>query len=272
MTEPLFQPRLREDGSLDSEPLEHMGLDWLTDWMRERLSGHDPWLPIDRRSDEDPDLLIVGLLRRIGSGHPLAALLGSAARRLLEEANSESPYLRSLLRLCQQIALPATSPWFTCELERLAQSPKDFTDLTNEILFAALRQAPGWPGSPSRPFWEKLLVRPQSATLALAAFGTSLEQQASHLAAWWRVCPREDRDLELSQLIFRALTIDGEEKVRIILSVSSIPVDLQQAIDWELEANGARPLFSHPGQRPAPNQSIWENSGLARQYVLKNVA
>lgn len=145
MTEPIFQPRLQEDGSLDPEPLERMGLDWLTGWMRERLSGRDPWFPIDRRSDEDPDLLIVGLLRRIGSGHPFAALLGSAARRLLEEASAESPFLHSLLRLCQQVALPATSPWFTTELERLAQSPEDSavrwpeSTLTDEILFAALR-------------------------------------------------------------------------------------------------------------------------------------
>ena len=273
MTEPLFQPRLREDGSLDPEPLERMGLDWLTGWMRERLSGLDPWFPIDRRSDEDPDLLIVGLLRRIGSGHPLAALLGSVARRLLEEASAESSYFRSLLRLCQQVALPATSPWFTAQLERLSRSSEDFTDLTNEILFAALRQAPGWPGSLSRPYWEKLLLLPQSATLALASFGTSLEQQASHLAAWWRVCPREERDLELSQLIFGALTIEGEEVVRAVLGkTSSLPSDLRQAIDRELLANGKRPLFSQASRHSSLRREIWKNSGQRRDIVLKDVA
>lgn len=74
-------------------------------------------------------------------------------------------------------------------------------------------------------------------------------------------------------MIFGALTIEGEEVVRSVLGQSfSLPPDLQQAIDRELMANGGRPLFSQASRRSSPNQSIWENSGLAREHVLKKVA
>lgn len=279
MTEPNFQPRLRSDGTLDPEPLERMGLDWLTGWMRERLSGRDPWFPLDRRSDEDPEMLIVGLLRSLGSGHPLSALLGSAARRLLDEAGSETPYLGPLLRLCQQAVLPATGPWFTSELERLARQPDDFAarwpgrDLTNEILLAALRQSPGWPGNPARPAWEALLARPESATHALSALGTSLEQQASHLAPWWEACPEEERELELSQLIFEALTTEGEATARDILKQApSLPADLRQAIDQELRANGARPLFASQARRSASGLNSLKEAGFRREHLLATAA
>ena len=224
MTEPLFEPRLLTDGSLDPDSLERMGPDRLTDWMRNRLGGRDPWFPLDRRSDEDPEMIYVGLLRGIGSGHPLVPLLGRAARRLLDEAAaaapSSPPWFRPLLRLCQQAALPATGAWFAAELERLAEKPESFAsrwperDLAGEILFAALRQSPGWPGSPARPAWEALLARPETTTFALSALGTSLQQQVAHLRAWWEACPQEERDLELSQLIFEALTAEGAEAAR----------------------------------------------------------
>jgi hypothetical protein len=280
MTEPVFQPRLRADGSLDPECLERMGPDWLTGWMRDRLGGRDPWFPLDRRSDEAPETLIVGLVRSLGSGHPLVPLLARAARNLLDEAGAVAPspplYLPSLLRLCQQVALPATASWFTAELAMLANRPDVFAvrwpdpDLIDEILFAALRQSPGWPGSPARPAWEVLLERPESATFALSALGSSLEQQVPHLAAWWKACPREERDLELSQLVFEALTTEGEDTLRSVLAQTpSLPRDLQRAIDRELRAHGAKPAFAGAKRR---TKSVWDplkDSGLRREILLE---
>jgi hypothetical protein len=284
MTELTFEPRLRADGILDPESLERVGLVAVTDWMRERLSGRDPWVPIDRRSDEDPEALIVATLRGLGSGHPVSSLLARAARQLLEEASAASPvppaYFRPLLRLCQQTALPATASWFVAEITSFAEQPEEFVArwpedrFRNEILFAALRQSPGWPGSPSRSAWETLLSRPESATQALSTLGTSLEQQAAHLAVWWRACPPDDRDLELSQLIFEALTTEGEESVRIGLSrVNDLPPDLQSAINRELRANGARSLFASAERRASRIPNSLKNAGLKREYMnLKSEA
>jgi hypothetical protein len=278
MTEPLFEPRLQPDGTLDPECLERMGPDWLAGWIRDRLSGRDPWFLIDRRSDEDPESLIVGLLRNLGLAHPLVPLMGQAARRLLVQAGQVSPpapsYLHPLLRLCQQVALPATGPWFLAELKSLAEQPENFAalwpegGLADEILFAALRQAPGRPGAPARPYWQALLNRPESTTLALTALGTSLQEQVSHLAIWWSVCPREERNLELSQLIFEAL-IAGEEEARAILGkAASLPPDLRAAIDRELEAQGARPAFAAPKRVAKSSSKFLEDAGLRREVLL----
>jgi hypothetical protein len=250
MTEPVFQPRLLADGSLDPECLERMGPDWLTHWMRQRLSGQDPWFPIDRCLDEDPEALIVGLVRGLGSDHPLVPLLGRGTRRLLDETSAEPPqphsYLRPLLRLCQQVALPETGAWFTAELETLAERPEVFAarwpeqGLTEEILFAALRQSPGWPGSSARRAWESLLTRPESTTFALSALGISFHQTVAHLGVWWRTCPLKERDLEFSQLISEALATEGSTGVKAAFgkNSSSFPPDLQDVIARELQAHG----------------------------------
>jgi hypothetical protein len=256
-----------------------MGPDWLANWIRDRLSGRDPWFPIDRRSDEDPESLIVGLLRNLGLGHPLVPLVGQAVRHLLVQAGTAAPsvpgYLRPLLRLCQQVTLPPAGPWFLQELKSLAEQPEGFAarwpeeGLINEILFAALRQASGRPESPARAYWESLLNRPQSTTLALSALGSSLQEQVSHLAVWWSVCPREERELELSQFIFEAVT-EGEEEARAILGrVSSLPPDLRAAIDRELEVQGARSVFASSKPVARRSSEILKDAGLRREILLK---
>lgn len=283
MTEPIFEPRRRADGTLDPECLEQMGPDWLTGWMRERLSGRDPWFPLDRRSDEDPESFIVGLLRGLGLGHPLVPLLGRAALRLLEEAAAAAPsppsFLRSLLRLCQQTALPATAAWFAAELETLAARPEIFASrwperaLADEILFGALRQSPGWPGSPARPAWETLLAQPETTTFALSALGTSFQEQVSHLAVWWEACPQDEREIELSQLIFAAVNAEGPDEARDVLAQArSFPPELRHAIDRELQANGARPVFTVRARRSPRGSSLQANPGFDRPYLLPNAA
>jgi hypothetical protein len=278
MTEPLFEPQLKPDGTLDPECLERMGLDWLAGWIQNRLNGSDPWFPIDRRSDEDPESLIVGLLRNLGLAHPLVSLIGQAVRRLLVQADvaalSAPPFLRPLLRLCQQVALPATGPWLLEELKRLVGHPELLAhspskELVNEILFAALRQAPGRPKSPARPYWESLLALPESATLSLSALGTSLQEQVSHLAVWWRACPHEERNLELSQFIFEALLEGAEETRAFLRAAASLPPDLRVAIDRELEAQGVRPVFAASKQAVQRSSSILKDAGLRREYLLE---
>lgn len=275
MSEPLFQPRLKADGRLDPECLEPMSPDWLAGWLRERFSGRDPWFPLDRRSDEDPETLIVGLLRDLGSGHPLVPRMGRAARRLLDEAKaaapSPPPWFRPLLRLCQQTALPPTGSWFTAELETLAEQPETFAgrwperEMVDEILFAGLRQSPGWPGNPARPAWKTLLARPETTTFAFAALGTSLRQQVSHLAVWWEACPQDEREIELSQLIFAAVNAEGPDQARDILSrARSLPPELRYAIDQELQSNGARPVFISGWQPPLTGSGLQESRDESR--------
>jgi hypothetical protein len=195
---------------------------------------------------------------------------------LLAQAGTMAPstpaYFRPLLRLCQQVALPPTAPWFLQELKSLAEQPESFAarwleeGLSNEIFFAALRQAPGRPGSPARAHWESLLNLPESTTLALSALGTSMQEQVSHLATWWSACPHEERELELSQLIFEALT-EGEEEARAILGNASLPSDLRVAIDRELEAQGSRPVFSS-SKRASRQSNFLNDAGLRREYLL----
>jgi hypothetical protein len=260
-----------------------MSPDWLAGWLRERFSGRDPWFPLDRRSDEDPETLIVGLLRDLGSGHPLVPLVGRAARRLLDEAKAASPspppWFSPLLRLCQQTGLAPTGAWFTAELETLAERPETFAghwperELADEILFAALRQAPGWPGNPARSTWEALLIRPETATFALSALGTSLQQQVPHLAAWWQACPLDERGIELGQLIFATVSAEGPDQARDILSQArSFPPELRNAIDRELQANGARPVFTGRAQRSLQVSSLQANPGFNRKHLLQDAA
>lgn len=126
-----------------------------------------------------------------------------------------------------------------------------------------------WPGNPARPAWEALLTRPESATHALSALGTSLEQQASHLTKWWRACPPEERELELRQLVFEALTTEGEPTARDILGrVSGLPADLRHAIDRELQTNGARPLAPRERRSSSGLNSLKE-AGFRREHLLR---
>lgn len=278
MMEIPFEPRLRADGTLDPACLERMGPDWLADWMRERLSGRDRYFPLDRRADEDPDALIAGWVRSLGSGHPLSVLLAQAARRLLDEARAVTPgvvdFLAPLLHLCQQVSLPAATGWFLEELSVAADRPQEFAARwperrqRDEILFAALRQAPGWPGAPAQSVWQKLLARPESTTLALSALGSSLEQQLPHLARWWQTCPVAERELELEQFVVEALAGEGQRGVRALLrQAGTLPLDLQMGIDRKLRGLGAKAFFASASDQPTIPAALFRNAGWQRKYL-----
>ena len=117
------------DGNLDADALADLGESWILSWLRERLAGKDPYSPLDRRYDEDPDAKVVDLLRSAGPLHPASRSIGRASLRLLMEAAkrpAEPPaFLASLLRVCQQVRLPDTEPWFFAFVDKLAEDPRE---------------------------------------------------------------------------------------------------------------------------------------------------
>lgn len=276
-----FKPEFRDDGTLDPVCLEQAGLRWVKQWLEARFSGHDPYFPIDKHVDEDPDALVVAILRDAGLAHPASDLISQAVLRMLDEARATAPktlaFFSDLLRLCQRIRIPQAGRWFAEELQNLATASQKTEDRwgsyeqTKEIVFAAIVQAPGMPTSGSQGSWLALLAEARYATLALLGLGMSFQEQASHLKEWWVSCRVSERQQELNQLFFTALKTEGEESVLSILKpfVSSFPRDLRDAVDAGLQANGAKPAFAEPVAPTASLRSLWRAvSGAARKPQL----
>jgi len=252
MSETVFQSLVREDGSLDPASFERMGDSWIESWLRERLSGRDSHFPVDIRAGEDPEAFVVGFLRQAGPAHPATLAVSRSVLRLLDEARrfepQTPPWLIPLLRLCQQVRLDLVFSWFREELQVIASDSdaarQRWGDLrvVRDILLAAVLQAPGRSPSPAVEAWQVLLKTADFSSLALAALGSSFEQKLPYLAAWWNHCPPDRRGRELKYLVYRAL--DQEEPIYILLTqVPSFPSDLCEAIDQELQAQGAQPFF-----------------------------
>jgi len=276
MKEEAFHSIVRADGSLDPSCFERMGEEWIESWLRNHLSGSDPYFPIDTRTGEDPESFVVGLLRQAGATHPAAASIARVVLRLLDEARRLAPqvpsWLSPLLRLCQQVHLDLTFSWFHEELQATARDPEAaqqrWADLQTlrEILVAAVAQAPGRPHSSPRGSWLVLLRKPDFCSLALAGLGASFEQKLPFLADWWRSCPPERRRRELSYLIYRA--VDQEEPLTSFLGKAlSFPSNLREAIDQELHAQGAQPFFAAQ-RRSQGGAGALVNSGLRREFLL----
>jgi len=254
-----FRPTVRKDGTLDPACFLQAGLRWVKQWLEARLSGSDPYFPIDTRYDEDPEAFVASILRDAGTDSPGAAILCRAALQLLDRARDLAPrvppYFKSLLRLCQRLSLPQAASWFTEELATLAGDPDAADrrwggyDHAKEIVYAALVQTPGLPTAASHESWLALMKTPRYATLALLGAGTSLREKALHLREWWHSCPATDRERDLDQMIFTALKThagrNGDNTVQSILrSVGQpYPHDLKDAIDRALQENGGEPAF-----------------------------
>lgn len=280
MSESVFRPIIREDGTLDPSSIERMGEDWIEGWLRARLGGSDRYLPIDTRTGEDPEALVVGILRHAGAAHPAAIAVGRVALRLLDEARRLAPqspqWLSVLLRLCQQVRVDQAFSWFHEELQSIAQdaeaahrrwgNPRTVRD----ILLAAVVQAPGRPGSSALEAWLALLSKPESSSLALAGLGASFEQKLPYLADWWRHCPPERRNRELGYLIYRAL--DQDEPIATIMNQApELPFDLRETIDQELQVQGARPVFTAQSSAKAESKALID-AGLDRRFLLPKKA
>jgi hypothetical protein len=251
-----FTPVIGPDGSLDPSSLADMGERWVLSWLRERLAGRDPHLPLDRRSGEDPDAKVVGLLRSAGPLHPASRLIGKAIARLLREAGEQSQnppdYLASLLRVCQQARIPDTDSWFSVFVERLAEDPAAVeaqwsSASLGEIIYAAIQQVRGTPSSPIHAAWVRLLRQPRYTTQALIALSSSFEIELDYLALWWLACPAGERARELRRRMARALALEGDEKIREALSArwSDLPASLQHALDVVLGQLGVAEVRAH---------------------------
>jgi hypothetical protein len=275
-----FNPRLEEDGSLDPNSLADMGERWILAWLRDRLAGEDPYLPIDRRSGEDPDAKVVGLLRSAGPRHPASRLIGRASARLLREAEKHAPelpaYFASLLRLCQQVGIPDTEAWFANFVNSLAAGPGAVAARWRdgpvvELLYAAVKQARGEPGSALHASWRKLLLLPRYTTHALIALGPSFEAEMDYLPAWWQACPLKDRPRELRQRITRAAKLEGDQRLREVLLARwyMLPADMRGSIDVLLAKLGLAPIAN---SEPAHIARAIRNAGQRREFVLAHEA
>ena len=279
-----FSLVFREDGSIDPDCLEQAGLDWIKHWLERRLAGNDPYLPLDKRYDEDPDAVVVALLRKAGLAHPAAMLISRAVYSLLASAERSAPnlpaYFRNLLRICQEVRLPQTSDWFTGQLSHIANDPVEAEahwgghDPTKEIVYAVMVQSPGLRTAASHVFWKALLAVPDFATLALGGLSRSFADELSYLAAWWRSCPVGQRSRELHQIVFTALKTEGKERVLSLLGECGkrLPKDLKNALNFALSENGIEAAFSRSAERYSANDSLWgaiTGAGQKRELVLE---
>ncbi|HEX3553979.1 MAG TPA: hypothetical protein VIA62_12205 [Thermoanaerobaculia bacterium] len=295
MSEGTFRPSLREDGTFDPDCLEQAGQRWVTTWLKNRLSGHDPYFPIDKRGDEAPSGLIVSILRDAGSTHPSTALIGRGILNLLDEARKLAPeippYLKPALEISQRVRLPSTSIWFTEELRGLAADPKAVderwgTRLVKEILHGAIRQSPGLKQAASHASWQAVLNIPRYATLAWMGLAQSFIASLDYMEAWWKACPVDRRQAEIDQFIFTGLKTEGSEKVHEFLGdpFDSWAADLQAAVDSALEKNGEDriktkrkgaafafqgSLSSSPLLRSSSHRSAIDEAARRRESVLR---
>ena len=245
----IFRPSLREDGTFDPDCLEQAGQRWVTAWLKERLGGHDPYFPIDKRGDEDPESLIIAILEDAGTDHSAARLIGGGILDLLDEARrlapQTPPYLESTLQICERVRLPRTSIWFTEELRRLATDPKAVeeswrVDLTEEILYGAILQSPGLPRTASYASWRAILRMPRYATMAWMGLATSFEASLEYIQEWWEVCPKPERKAEIDQFILGGLKTERRTQALELLIRHSRSWDpaLKAAVDLALKNNG----------------------------------
>lgn len=278
-----FKLAFREDGTIDPQCIEQAGLRWVKTWLARRLSGDDPFVPLDKRVDEDPEALIVGLLRDAGLAHPASSLVSKAILSFLDQSAKRAPdvppFFCNTLRLCQQVRIPDTSAWFTDQLAQIAKAPARAekrwggVERTKEIIYAGVVQSPGLPSAASKKAWQALLKIPQYATLALAGLCRSFEDQVAHMKSWWRTCPAEERELELNQMLFTALKTESEKAVLAILKSSgaSFPSDLKEAINRALRENGSRVAFSDSVEEKYSREALWGaimGAGQKPEYVL----
>jgi hypothetical protein len=254
-----------------------MGERWILSWLRSRLAGKDPYWPLDRRSDEDPDAKLVLMLRSAGPLHPASRSIGRAGLQLLKEAIVQRPaeppaFFASLLRLCQQVPLPDVEPWFAALINELAEDPRETETRwgsapTKEIVYAALQQTRGARDPRLRDSWQQLLIVPKYTTQALIALSPSFETEVNYLPAWWDACPPEDRPRELRQAITRAWKLEGDQPLREILSAKwlGLPGGLRNEINMILSDLRLQPIDS---RAPAPVSRAIPDAGQRPDLVL----
>lgn len=269
-----FVPRFTKDKRLDPASFSDAGDHAVEAWLKQRLSGHDPFLPLDKRLDEDPEALLVGIVRSCGCQHPGVQVIGRVVGNLLKKtpqsAQKMPGYWGPLLRLCEQVTLPYVSDYFSAELGHFSNEPgKIEKHLGGEAMgrrfaFAALRQAPSFDPENSSSPWLALLKQPAYCTIALMGLGPSFAARVKHLPTWWGACPVQKRERELVYLLRNALsTAEDEVSVLNILRSggNSFSMDLKHALNRSLKANNATEAFSSPSCVTTPRYNAIHNAG-----------
>lgn len=269
-----FVPRFTKDKRLDPASFSDGGDHAVEAWLKQRLSGHDPVLPLDKRLDEDPEALLAGIVRSCGYQHPGVQVIGRVVRNLLKKA-PQSPknkpgYWEPLLRLCEQVTLPYVSDYFAEELGHFAKELSKFEKhlggeaMGRRFAFAALRQASSFDPENSSSPWLALLKQPAYCTIALMGLGPSFAARVKHLPTWWGACPAQKRERELAFLLRNALsTAEDEASVLNILRSggNSFSMDLKYALNQALKANNATEAFSGHSSVTTPRYNAIHNAG-----------
>jgi len=174
---------------------------------------------------------------------------------LLDEARDAAPkvpaFFGNLLRICQQEGISMLGSWFTEEVEYIADDPSRARDrwgqerTVEEILHAAILQAPGLQTAATRDSWLRLLWQPRYSTIALYGLGRLLPDRLRHLSVWWENCLADERYRDLDEMIFMDLKIEGDEKLRSLLVFyeNAFDEDLREAINDALRQNGSMEVF-----------------------------
>ena len=218
-----IQPQFRDDGTVSLSSFETSGDRSIHNWLRQRLESHDRHFPIDIRVGEDPDRLVVSILRDAGSSHPVSTSIARCLLSLLDEARTAAPqvpaFFENLLRICHQVRISTLSSWFTEEVEYIADNPSKARDrwgqwsTVEEILLAAVLQAPGLLTAATRDSWLRLLRQPRHSTIALHGLGQLLPQRLPLLNEWWKKCPEDERYKDLDEMIFTGLKTHGAKEL-----------------------------------------------------------
>jgi hypothetical protein len=244
----------RDDGSLDPKGFELAGIDSTAQWIEAHLLNIDPRTAYGNSFDDAPHQLVVSTLLDAGLDQAGSAVIGQAIHRLLSKASAlpHTPaYLNDLLLICSEVKIPDSAPWFLDILQSLMRSPNavaqrwSLRDTRKLLISAAALQIPANTSPRTRDLWKQIILLPETATIALFAFGSKLHQQVPELQTWWSVCPDDRKCKELAQIITVAYRQDSERATSVLNEFrTQWEPSLQDAIDQQLIALGELPLFS----------------------------
>lgn len=200
--------RLDENGELDLERLERSAtLASMQEWIRNRLQGKDPYVPINRQDGEPPAELFIRLALGMEPNRRLFMLLHFAVAMLLAEAwIQHPPWTSGVLELARVLRRKEYFPiLMNAVLDR-----RRYTDeqpqigLDREWLEAAASYPP--PNALTEE-WQRILdkqIDPIHAAIAYRALAYDLEWAIHYLPALYNCLRAEEREVLVEHAIFQA--------------------------------------------------------------------
>lgn len=151
--------RVAPNGKLDVDSLEHSALQAgdvkVTEWIRARLAGHDPYRSLGDM--EAPESLLVAILRQLSVERPLRQMIERSLGELIDEALHSPPaFLNELLWLVRLSTPESCRP----ALERIA-CERRFTDVARAARqdCAWLSTAAAYTGKTLQAAWLEILEK-----------------------------------------------------------------------------------------------------------------